>query len=869
MFAVGPYLNPSHVFVCFKDSGNIEDEGFLLSNAPDDGERSSHGDHTVRPEASPAASIAPTVKTPMFDDESGSGFSGEDEEREPLLWQTSAEAELPYTRGHGSPDVFPPPDLEVDTDEDMIPTDTTNIPFSEAGEYPDSIVLHTEAVPASGEPSSDGHTEEPFPDQVLRDSTTDQAPILSTTGTLTAEFPFQTGEASGLNEDFALTESQASAMPVTVSPEPEPTVADSDIERQKTTEVVEVSTEAGVDLPVVTAATESEQDVSDQEEIEVILAPEVPEIPDTEAPPTAELPVFVEIQAVTASEFGFDSITSDPSQLDSSFKNPELPLLKTKTHDEFEILEEQHLGTDYTTTRTKTTEVLDRDLVVDEVMVVTTTTTTPVYNPSVASDHSSIALSPEKDSPFTRVSDAVPEDEELFHQNHDDVTEVPLSPPSSDISQSTPMVVFEQQNRTGSALTDAAEISAGTSGLDQDLGLASLKPSGGDLEPMGGEVEPLGVVLEPVGAEVKPSAVEDEPSAAETELSGGPVGPLIVDGKPLGGEVEPSTTGGKIEASGDGIELLGSKVEISGDEVEPSGPKGGPPSGEIEPSQAKQGPLSGEVEPLRVEEGSPGGELVLPGVEVEPSRGGLDPSWVEGEPLGVIEESPVVKVELSGVEIETSGVKEEPFSEGVEPPQVELEPLRVAEESSGKKIEFSEGDIKPSKVEVKPPHGEEKNLGQEIEPSAGTVELSGALEENLRGQGDEDILQTQSSSIQKVNGSTPTFELEHFHQEFSDMPSIDVSIDLFHYAGGANEGDSSGFFSGAHGSNMEAIALPTRPGRALTVFFSLRVTNMVFSMDLFNKSSSEYKALEQRFTQLVRTKPVLIAHSLLFRLRCS
>ncbi|XP_072740036.1 interphotoreceptor matrix proteoglycan 2 isoform X2 [Ciconia boyciana] len=41
------------------------------------------------------------------------------------------------------------------------------------------------------------------------------------------------------------------------------------------------------------------------------------------------------------------------------------------------------------------------------------------------------------------------------------------------------------------------------------------------------------------------------------------------------------------------------------------------------------------------------------------------------------------------------------------------------------------------------------------------------------------------------------------------------------------------------------------PSRALVVFFSLRVTNMMFSEDLFNKNSPEYKALEQRFLELL------------------
>ncbi|XP_006897032.1 PREDICTED: interphotoreceptor matrix proteoglycan 1, partial [Elephantulus edwardii] len=40
-------------------------------------------------------------------------------------------------------------------------------------------------------------------------------------------------------------------------------------------------------------------------------------------------------------------------------------------------------------------------------------------------------------------------------------------------------------------------------------------------------------------------------------------------------------------------------------------------------------------------------------------------------------------------------------------------------------------------------------------------------------------------------------------------------------------------------------------GQELVVFFSLRVANMPFSDELFNKSSTEYQALEQRFTKLL------------------
>ena len=55
-------------------------------------------------------------------------------------------------------------------------------------------------------------------------------------------------------------------------------------------------------------------------------------------------------------------------------------------------------------------------------------------------------------------------------------------------------------------------------------------------------------------------------------------------------------------------------------------------------------------------------------------------------------------------------------------------------------------------------------------------------------------------------------------------------------------------------------------GKELVVFFSLRVTNMMFSDDLFNKSSPEYKSLENTFLELVGTQAfvldILLLHAL-------
>ncbi|CAH2223088.1 interphotoreceptor matrix proteoglycan 2 [Pelobates cultripes] len=59
--------------------------------------------------------------------------------------------------------------------------------------------------------------------------------------------------------------------------------------------------------------------------------------------------------------------------------------------------------------------------------------------------------------------------------------------------------------------------------------------------------------------------------------------------------------------------------------------------------------------------------------------------------------------------------------------------------------------------------------------------------------------------------------------------------------------DLAGVIFSTHENGMNVSAST----RALVVFFSLRVTNMIFSEDLFNKHSPEYKALEQRFLELL------------------
>ncbi|XP_035170903.1 interphotoreceptor matrix proteoglycan 2 isoform X2 [Oxyura jamaicensis] len=165
--------------------------------------------------------------------------------------------------------------------------------------------------------------------------------------------------------------------------------------------------------------------------------------------------------------------------------------------------------------------------------------------------------------------------------------------------------------------------------------------------------------------------------------------------------------------------------------------------------------------------------------------------------------------------------------------------------------------------------------------------------EGVAGQGDTDHSTLVSTSISTVRNSYVTVSVTANVAKLpSDLPPmrstaspsvvtsakvgdetprvLDVSVGLDHVSvvsfspvpseEGRSLTDSHvELTTRAQSTEMASVAWATRenhnstpiPSRALVVFFSLRVTNMMFSEDLFNKNSPEYKALEQRFLELL------------------
>ncbi|KAJ0062592.1 hypothetical protein NL108_018171 [Boleophthalmus pectinirostris] len=126
---------------------------------------------------------------------------------------------------------------------------------------------------------------------------------------------------------------------------------------------------------------------------------------------------------------------------------------------------------------------------------------------------------------------------------------------------------------------------------------------------------------------------------------------------------------------------------------------------------------------------------------------------------------------------------------------------------------------------------------------------------------DVEVLSEVQPETKMEDDSKMSVDLNHtvrlFSEGFSHSPGFDVSFGLVPLAvegSGAvpGDGEAAGSIPGVSGS------LQSRPDRALTVFFSLRVTNMIFNQNLFNKSSDEYRRLENKFVSLL--VPFLESH---------
>ncbi|KAL7888861.1 hypothetical protein AOLI_G00038350 [Acnodon oligacanthus] len=99
-------------------------------------------------------------------------------------------------------------------------------------------------------------------------------------------------------------------------------------------------------------------------------------------------------------------------------------------------------------------------------------------------------------------------------------------------------------------------------------------------------------------------------------------------------------------------------------------------------------------------------------------------------------------------------------------------------------------------------------------------------------------------------------EVQDLAGELDQMDVVSTeTIDLLSYGTGHIFPNEEHPFESTVAPPLKYLTTPlmttASKGKELVVFFSLRVTNMMFSDDLFNKSSPEYRSLENRFIELL------------------
>ncbi|XP_067272845.1 interphotoreceptor matrix proteoglycan 2 isoform X2 [Pseudorasbora parva] len=115
---------------------------------------------------------------------------------------------------------------------------------------------------------------------------------------------------------------------------------------------------------------------------------------------------------------------------------------------------------------------------------------------------------------------------------------------------------------------------------------------------------------------------------------------------------------------------------------------------------------------------------------------------------------------------------------------------------------------------------------------------------------------TENDKVLNVETEDPFIHLKDLATELDQIDVVSTeTIDLLTY--------DNGYSFPNEGFPLETTRTPSltyfttssmttaNKGKELIVFFSLRVTNMMFSDDLFNKSSTEYRSLENRFVELL------------------
>ncbi|XP_038575837.1 interphotoreceptor matrix proteoglycan 2-like [Micropterus salmoides] len=262
--------------------------------------------------------------------------------------------------------------------------------------------------------------------------------------------------------------------------------------------------------------------------------------------------------------------------------------------------------------------------------------------------------------------------------------------------------------------------------------------------------------------------------------------------------------------------------------------------------------IASEVSEPEAAEKGPVGEELVEGAEEESNLTGVPSADKEVNPEEPAEDGDINVVLTYPEEpiLEEGGMEEVTESEGLEvkesPPEIP-----AVEEEAPDAPEISTEDLTEDEILLVNNDGEPEPPATDFLTPAQPTALSPERESPFTRISDADPVSEGQPDIiipSVVEIQTPNEGMDDATIGDQDYDVIHYSYDLINHT---EDGSTSFPFVVTHGTDQASIAMPVNPGRALMVFFSLRVTNMIFSDDLFNKSSPEYKALEQRFIELL------------------
>ncbi|XP_073673076.1 uncharacterized protein impg1a isoform X2 [Garra rufa] len=118
------------------------------------------------------------------------------------------------------------------------------------------------------------------------------------------------------------------------------------------------------------------------------------------------------------------------------------------------------------------------------------------------------------------------------------------------------------------------------------------------------------------------------------------------------------------------------------------------------------------------------------------------------------------------------------------------------------------------------------------------------------------VFGSENDKVLNVETEDPFIHLKDLATELDQIDVVGTeTIDLLSYDNGYSFPNEGYPLETTKAPLLKYFTTPSMTtaskGKELIVFFSLRVTNMMFSEDLFNKSSEEYRSLENKFVELL------------------